>query len=480
MCVKVITVVLALLGVGAARGAEAQRLANIVCFVKFADEANKAWEHDREYYERMFNDITPGANSVRNFFGDMSYGKLDWESTLLTFDYVDSHGVGYFCPQETNNPDGYTSLDLMLDTRIKSLVRDMCEYITAQLADYDLNGDGVVNDDDKLELDLNNDGEVDNLVMIICGDSDISASRMLWPANNRGASAYINGVKVGNYLKVFDGANGYKNINVPQKINTGVLCHEMMHTLGAYDLYTTKGNANATYEPVNVWDLMSDNQTVPQSFTAYIRMQYGAAFGNWLPKEDVATITEAGNYTVKPINSSDGKGVAFKIRPDKTRTEYFLVEYRDRENMWDASLPAGGLLVTRVNPAVTSTGNLGKDFELYVFRPNSNAGTSAGLIKRAPLGPETGRYSFGHINDNDYPFFSDGNRAYFCITDVKKTDEGMNFNFSFDVTATSGVSEIDTEHLDADAEIYNLQGIRLRKITRPGLYIVNGRKVILK
>lgn len=77
--------------------------------------------------------------------------------------------------------------------------------------------------------------------------------------NNRGATAYLGGVKVGNYLKVFDGANGYKSM-VPQKINTGVLCHEMTHTLGAYDLYTTKGNANSTLEPVNVWDLMSDNQ----------------------------------------------------------------------------------------------------------------------------------------------------------------------------------------------------------------------------
>jgi len=455
------------------------KLANIVCFVKFADEADKEWEHDFDYYDRMFNDVTPGANSVRNFFSDMSYGKLDWKSTILPFEYVDSHPVRYFCPKATDNPDGYTDLDLMLDTRIKTLVKDMCAFITEKLITLDINGDGIINEEDGIVLDANGDGEVDNIVMIICGDSDISASRMLWPANNRGAAAYINGVKVGNYLKVFDGANGYKSF-VAQKINTGVLCHEMMHTLGAYDLYTTSGNSNAKLEPVNVWDLMSDNQTVPQGFTAYMRMQYGSGYGDWLPKADIKTITEPGNYTVRPLSSETPEDVAFMIRPDKTRAEYFMVECRDRGNMWDASLPAGGLLVYRVNPAVTQTGNLGKDFELYVFRPNSNAGTSAGLIRNAPLGPETRRLSFGHVDDNDYPFFSDGNRAYFCITDVRKTDEGMNFNLSFDITATSAVTEIETAGDNADRVIYNLQGIRVNEITSPGLYIINGKKVLVK
>lgn len=156
-----------------------------------------------------------------------------------------------------------------------------------------------------------------------------------------------------------------------------------------------------------------------------------------------------------------------------------MVEYRDRGNMWDASLPAGGLLVYRVNPAVDQTGNLGKDFELYVFRPNSNAGASAGLIKRATLGEDTRRLSFGHIDDNDYPFYSDGTRAYFCITDVKKTDEGMNFNLSFDITSTSAVEEIEMES-GSDRIIYNIQGIRINEITSPGLYIINGKKVLVK
>ena len=59
--------------------------------------------------------------------------------------------------------------------------------------------------------------------------------------NNRGATAELRGLKSGNFLRVFDQANGYKSM-VPQPLNTGVLCHEMMHTLNAFDLYTSGDN----------------------------------------------------------------------------------------------------------------------------------------------------------------------------------------------------------------------------------------------
>ena len=156
-----------------------------------------------------------------------------------------------------------------------------------------------------------------------------------------------------------------------------------------------------------------------------------------------------------------------------------MVEYRDRNDMWDSSLPAGGMLVYRVNPLVTQTGNLGKDFELYVFRPNSNAGTSAGLIKRATLGTDTRRTSFGHIDDNDYPFYSDGTRAYFCITDVEETAEGISFSYSTDITGSSAVTEIDAD-LIPDGKIYTLQGIRINRISSTGIYIIDGKKVFVR
>lgn len=436
--------------------AEPCRLGNVVCFVKFADEADAAWEHDFDYYEALFNDSEPGANSVANYFADQSYGRFCWHSTIVRAEYIDSHNRGYFKPQSDSNPEGYTWLDVLLDTRTKTLVKDVCTWLETQL-------------DESADIDMNSDGEIDNIVLVICGNSDLSSSNMLWPANNRSVTGSLFGKKSGNYLKVFDGANGYKSL-VAQKINTGVLCHEMMHTLNAFDLYTS--SSSPKIEPVNVWDLMSDNQVKPQGLTAHVRSTYGKNFGDWLPASDIQTISEPGRYTVRPLSSESPEGVCFRIAPDKSKSEYFLIEYRDDSDFWDQSLPCGGLLVSRVNPSVT--GNLGTSCELYIFRPGGSV-SAAGKVKNAPLGPATDRLSFGLKDDADYPFYSDGTRALFSISDVAVNADGtMSFDYA-EVAPDSSVADL--ENADAAPVIYNLQGVRLQGISEPGIYIINGKKV---
>ena len=435
------------------------KLSNVVCFVKFADQADYEWEHDFDYYENMFNAVGPEVNSVRNYFSDMSYGNFDWESQLILTEYIDSHPRSYFCEKSASNPDGYTSLDYLLDTRTRTLVKDMCEYLST-----------VIPDD--VVLDADNDGTVDNIVMIINGNSERGASNMLWPANNTAPSARLKGLNVRNYLKVFDGANGYKSL-VAQKLNTGVLCHEMMHTLDAYDLYPS--SSSPVKEPVGKWDLMSDNQTTPQGLTAYMRMAYGRQYGNWLPVEDIPVISEAGEYELLPISSTEGT-VAYKINPDPTRKEYFMLEYRDRNQIWDYSLPSAGIIVYRVNPEVN--GNLGKDCELYIFRPGG-APDKAGNLNKAALGPNTGRISFGTEDDDDYPYYSDGTRAPFSISDVILSDNGISFLYHPLTPEDAAVDEINASS-GSPRSIFTLQGIPLDRIPGPGIYIVDGKKVFVK
>lgn len=451
---KIISIITLLAVWLAASAAEPFRLANIVCFVKFSDEAEEAWEHDFDYYEEMFNAPGEDANSVFNYFRSQSYGSLHWLSTVVRAEYVDSHPRAYFQPKSTYNPDGYSSLDLMLDTRPKTLVKDVCAWLETQLPE-----DAIT--------DADGDGEIDNLVLVIYGNSAIGASYMLWPSNNRSVSGYVHGKRSGNFLKVFDGANGYKSF-VPQDINTGVLCHEMMHTLNAYDLYTS--SSSPKIDPVNVWDLMSDNLAKPQGMTVRVRSEYGRHYGDWLPEAEIADITEPGRYELKPLQDGP-EGVAYRIVPDPKRAEYFLLEYRDKADMWDSPLPASGLLVTRVNPAVS--GNLGSQTELYVFRPGGSV-DKAGTVKKAALGPDTGRVSFGAPDDGDYPFYTDGTRAPFSLSDIEIGEDGL-LSFEYAPVTLSSVGETGSD--SAAPAIYTLQGIRIEKVTEPGLYIVNGKKI---
>lgn len=440
--------------------AHSAKMGNLVCFVKFADQDE--WTPDYALYEKMFNNDTVGTNSVKNYFHDMSFGKFDWSSTIVRSVYTDSHNRGYFLPYDaSSNPEGYQSLESLFRFRLQTLLKDMCVALEDKLPE------GTV-------LDENEDGRVDNIVMVICGDSDSSSAGMLWPQNNVASTAYMNGIQCKNYITVFDGANGFTtllSVKIPLPLTTGILCHEMMHTLDAKDLYTSSGNPKL--QPVKAWDLMSDNESVPQGMTAYIRSVYGKRYGDWLPESDIVELAESGEYSIRPMSSVTSTGVAYKIIPDKTKSEYFMLEYRDRNSQWDASLPNGGLLVYRVNP--TYQGNLGASdkYELYVFRPGGST-TAAGVPSSAPVGPETGRTTFGTESDNAYPFYSDGTRAAFCLTDVRETAEGMSFKLSI---GTGALSEINSDAENGPDEIYNLHGMPVKSASTPGIYIISGKKI---
>ncbi|MDE6812715.1 MAG: hypothetical protein K2J28_02630 [Duncaniella sp.] len=442
-----------------------RKMANVVCFVKFADQTENEWQHPQDYYAAMFNDDSEGANSVKNYFTDMSYGAMEWNSVIVPLVYVDSHPRGYYCKQTSINPDGYTNT-LFASMREQTMLKSMCEFIESSLPE-------------DAEIDCDDDGVVDNLTVIINGNSEISSSNNLWPANNKcvWAAAYLRGKKIDYYLKVFDKANGYKSL-IPQELNTGVLCHEMMHTLDAYDLYS-----NGNLDPVGVWDLMSDNQKTPQGLSAYVRHTYGRSFGNWIPK--IEELSEPGRYQLRPLDSQTPDGVTFKIVPDKKKSEYFMVEYRDKSTLWDKSLPAAGMLVYRIDPSRSGNLNASK-FEMYVFRPGGST-ESAGLLAKAPLGEATGRTSFGAEGDSDYPFYSDGTRAQFSITDVVTTADGIEFTLGFADSAISDVfTDMDELTYDRESgeivapgtvkvEVFAISGIRIESVKDAprGVYFVH-------
>lgn len=414
--------ILLLLSLAVATAASAsQQMSNVVCFLRFSDQTAQEWQHDTDYYSAMMNDEAEDANSVYNYFRTVSYGALQWNSTIVAAEYTDEMPRTYFCKyNETTAPDGYTN-SVLAPMREQAMIQRLAAHLEAQI-----DADAVI--------DGNGDGVVDNLTIIVMGNSAISSSNLLWPHNDkmRWASASIHGKKISNYLIVFDKANGYKSLS-PIALNTGVLCHEMMHSLDAYDLYS-----NNDYEPVNVWDLMSDNQVVPQGMTAYMRHTYGKDFGNWIP--EIPELTTGGTYTINPLGSESPENVAYKIYPDKRKNEYFMVEYRRAEGTFEKSLPSSGLLVYRVDPSMN--GNLSSSgYEVYIFRPSGST-TAVGTIAKAPLSVESGRTSFGAAGDSDAPYYFDGTAADFSITDVSECGETMSFTLTL---GASGVDATDTD-----------------------------------
>ena len=70
----------------------------------------------------------------------------------------------------------------------------------------------------------------------------------------------------------------------------------------------------------------------------------------------------------------------------------------------------------------------------------------------------------------------EGNKAYMVLPDV---DAGNASSFSFRFPGTTGIDAVEGESGELKT-IYDLQGRKLTEITVPGIYIVNGEKVLIK
>ena len=394
-------------------------LANIVCFVRFLGEDNEeSFELSASTYQQMFNDETQGANSVYNYFYEASYGQLQWKSTLfpapqgdVVMSYKTKNERNYYKEKSSIATNGYED-EIDRAAREQALVKEIASYLSANLPD-------------DVVLDANNDGIVDNMCIVLSGRSEISNRHLLWPHRTDLAlpdekAVYIKDKKLVGFLMVFDDANGWASLE-PVPFNTGVICHEMSHSLGTYDLYHVSDNLN----PVGVWDLMSDNLLVPQQMSAYTKYRYCG----WV--DEIPEITEPGTYTLNPVGGATNENIAYKIKMIGS-DEYFVVEYRKKSGAFDAGLPQSGLLVYRINPAYTG-GNVNYNGtsrldEVYIFRPGGTT-KADGDVEKAAFSVDNGRATFGGAGAAVKPFYSDGSEARFALTNITTCGETISFTF---------------------------------------------------
>ena len=73
-------------------------------------------------------------------------------------------------------------------------------------------------------------------------------------------------------------------------------------------------------------------------------------------------------------------------------------------------------------------------------------------------------------------FLNKANKAYLPASAVPANVKSLSFRFG---EGTTGISEVTTENGEVKA-IYDLTGRRIEAITAPGIYIVNGKKVLVK
>ena len=356
---------------------------NLVVFIRFADD--DPFENDFNEVGNMFNDSTPGHSSMYNYFKAASYNQLAITasfypapsgSTILS--YQDIYNRGYYQPYSSENTEGYS--DNERTSREFLLLKRAVEYI-ADMVPADLN------------IDYDNDGLVDNIVFVVRGNVG-EWNDLLWPHqwSIYNQYVYINGKRVYKFNFQLADAISY--------FNTSVLCHEMNHSLGAPDLYHYSDDFRGLVS-VYTWDLMHQNTNPPQHMGAWMKYRYG----NWI--ESIPQITECGTYSLHSLGSSATNNCYFIASPNDN--EFFVLEYRNKSDLFEGTLPGSGLLVYRINTDFNGNADYdGENYfdEVYIYRPFGTP-TENGNITQAAFSENTGRTEMNE-NTSAYPFLTDG------------------------------------------------------------------------
>ena len=252
---------------------------NLVVYVRFSDQTDFT-QAFVDVTALSFNSTATGADSMRNYYAEASYSQLTVSSTFYpgstpgVHSYQDAHPRAYYMPYDaTTNPGGYNG-EGERTTREHTLLRNAVNAIAAEVPAG-------------LAIDADNDGSVDNICFIVSGEPT-AWSTLLWPHQwslYTAPYAYINGKLVWTY-----------NFQMETRLDVGVLCHEMFHSLGAPDLYHYSSDG---LEPVWAWDLMEWNLDPPEHMGAYMKWKYG----HWIAS--IPEITQAGDLHAESPDQLD-------------------------------------------------------------------------------------------------------------------------------------------------------------------------------
>ncbi len=378
-------------------------LNNLVVFIKFKEGLDL--DDDLDYYEQIYN----GENSLRSYYNEVSYEKLDInshlfpineDSSLTILPYEDYHARSFYQPYDkSTNPEGYRTSNEEIQRR-EALLMNALTFVSNQVPE-------------DLELDKDGDGKIDIISFIIQGRPD-GWGDLLWPHRssiNR-FSVTINDVQALDYAFQFE------------DVSLTTLCHEMFHMLGAPDLY------HYSYDeltPVGDWDLMERGRG---HMGAYMKLKYSDS--TWI--EELPEIKRSGTYSLRPLSKSPGN--VYRFSPKNVNTdEFFVLEYRKKEeDSFDRFIPKSGLLIYRINPNYNGNAD-GPPDEVYLYRPNGSL-TIDGEINNAAYA-NTSDYVLGKASSP--AFLSDGTSSGIKISNVYEIGDSIVFDVELEKSAEAEI-----------------------------------------
>lgn len=343
--------------------------------------------------------------------------------------------------------------------------------------------------------DEDKDGEIDFLYVVYAGYSEARGydpNQTIWPnagqIKKNGNFCIVDGVWVNTY------ACSNELISEGEFEGMANIIHEYSHIIGLPDLYTTGDkfhyNTPGPYSILDYGVYVNDGRTPPN---------YGAYELNALEWSYPFMVEDTGTIELDDISTGQ-----FAMIATSDRNEFFLFENRQNKG-WDQHLPAHGLLIYHIdykkqdfeNNAV----NVDPDHQrVDLIEANDTPGFNINYGKEDA---NCNNWTFPGLTGNrEFTFEStpafatwNGDDPGLPITNIRE----INGLVIFDVAGgdpeyvdpepddiVSGINSLEgtTEGLNV---VYNLTGTKVMETADPallrtlprGLYIINGRKVII-
>lgn len=465
-----------------------------VVLVNFADSVFTVAPTDEEvraYYDLYCN----GTRDGNHYQGHSSYGSIR--------DYFSDQSEGVFTPEfvvigpvTVSQKESYYGENISARSKDRRYNEFTKEAISKATAIYD----GDWND-----FDNRGKGQVDMVFFIFagCGENSSHVSTNIWPKEVRN-STVINDITFATSACCSEKSASVKLnedetafIVTGSKIDgIGVMCHELSHALGLPDFYNTDYKAFG----MDLWSLMdygcyAGNGTRPCGYTAYER-----EFMGWRQME---TLTDAGWVTIQPLEAG-GKGM--KVVNDENPNEYYVLENRQAVG-WDGSLArmGHGLQVTHVDflQSAWNSNDVNSDVNhqrMTIIAANNryigtylDDATNSDLILtwKGNLYPYTSTAEDGTVTVNDSltaystPAATVYTASGFMNKDIHaiRENDDLSVSLYFGNDFVDGISEVSGCKPASALETFDLAGRRVSgnsSTLRPGIYVIGGRKVVVK
>ena len=192
------------------------------------------------------------------------------------------------------------------------------------------------------KYDLNGDGTVDRLLILhtTIGQESGGNSNRIWSH----FTTFENPVDLGNGLSV----SHYAMASLGSKSDGfGTAMHEMLHQMGAYDLYPSDGQQTSIWKGVGDWDIMASGNWNDDGKTPSLPMSSTLAtigLSNYVTV-DFNWVEQGGYCSADSIFFSPQDMAKIDYRIPIGQGEYVWIEYRGG-NQYDQQLPGTGILVS--------------------------------------------------------------------------------------------------------------------------------------